>query len=211
MNTRDLLTRLFGRDSVSTANDTGPEAETKEQEMTTSTVNLVHFTGELVGASSVVDAARYNENSDYLYVTIGDSVYAYYDVPRSVWSDLLYSFSVGAFYNASVKGHYKSVRFDKSAIQFVPVNQGAGTPKGLSDNRDEVVTTPTTNVFNLSVPEEKASGRSHTVRFVVGDETDLREYSVDARSLDDALLDFNNIAKAMNLPLRVKEVVTYFE
>lgn len=58
--------------------------------------------------SSNVEAVGYDDTAQELHVQFLNSArYIYYDVPQSIFDDLLHSSSKGSFLNREVKGVYR--------------------------------------------------------------------------------------------------------
>jgi len=62
-------------------------------------------------SSSNVEAVGYDEAQSTLYIKyLNSSLYAYYDVPKHLFEDLLRSSSIGSFLHIYVKNQYAYVR-----------------------------------------------------------------------------------------------------
>lgn len=71
--------------------------------------NVVDYTGLLEYVdSSCFESVGYSEFGEALVVRFLDSgsVYVYYDVPYSEYEELIYSDSIGGYYNNNIKGNY---------------------------------------------------------------------------------------------------------
>lgn len=69
-------------------------------------VNLEHFSCPNLKASSLVQALCYDDNEQYLLVSLNGTFYHYCEVPNSVYEAWLHATSLGKFYNFEIKGHY---------------------------------------------------------------------------------------------------------
>lgn len=54
---------------------------------------------------------RYDENSNTLEIEFqGGNVYQYFDVPKSIFDELLVTGSKGKFFHSQIKGHFRYAR-----------------------------------------------------------------------------------------------------
>lgn len=66
--------------------------------------------------SSILEAVGYDPESQELVVhfsSMSHHEYVYYEVPESVFKDLLYANSVGKFFSQEIKGKYQSIKRDR--------------------------------------------------------------------------------------------------
>ena len=64
--------------------------------------------------STCFSEVGYDSSNETLVVEFLDSgsIYAYYNVPKSEYKDLVGADSIGGYYNTSIKGQYKSQRLE---------------------------------------------------------------------------------------------------
>lgn len=67
-----------------------------------------------ISDSTCLDLAGYNYLHQMLYIRFLDSQaeYIYFDVPDSVYEDLVNADSVGSYYNSSIKGQYECEKLE---------------------------------------------------------------------------------------------------
>ena len=54
---------------------------------------------------------RYDDNSSTLEIEfIGGNVYQYFDVPKTIYDELLRASSQGKFFHGQIKGHFRYAR-----------------------------------------------------------------------------------------------------
>lgn len=206
----------------------------KESKMTTATNELV-YTDKWDGYSHAVETAIYDADTKTFAVELASgSVYAYKNVPEHVWNSFKASISKGRFYNKTIKKDYgPGTELDEWAVEeadkraynapdmgSVTATAGSlgltGTPKNLTYAADAKVDgKPVAEqryslVTNLQ-PALLEDRLDHTVRFTVGDNTEVKSYRFNAESVADAVAVVNGLGDAMGLEFKVTEVVTHFE
>ena len=61
--------------------------------------------------STNLSRVRHDENSNTLEIEfIGGNVYQYFDVPKSIYDELLGAGSKGKFFHQQIKGHFRYAR-----------------------------------------------------------------------------------------------------
>ena len=61
--------------------------------------------------SSNLSRVRYDENSITMEMEFqGGNVYQYFDVPKSIYDELLGASSKGKFFHSQIKGHFRYAR-----------------------------------------------------------------------------------------------------
>lgn len=182
--------------------------------------------------SSAVSAAYYNANDRRLAVVLSSGYgYVYSDVPESVFDTLVnpgFGRSTGRYYAKTVKRDYGpgealGYSYDDdfahiSESEPVLVGTGAvGTPKGLTYSENAVVTTNVVSNFidagytDLSLKPIEGTKRAHKVFFTIDGQWQIREYNVEAGSVDEAVKALTESTEALGLVATVKEVCVYFE
>jgi hypothetical protein len=180
--------------------------------------------------SSAVDTVYYNSHNHQLAVALksGD-VYLYEKVPSSVYDGYLTAWSAGRYYAKNIKPVYgpgkhlgynaddEFQRYSVPAPDMGAVNadsddagEAKGTPKGLTYAKDAVVDGK--KVVSLATAAVSDSNTlRHTVYFRVGDSDEHKRYDVQARNVDEALRDLNDIASKLGVNLRATGVRVHFE
>jgi hypothetical protein len=204
------------------------------------TFNYSHGDAE-IDSTLVYEAYYNATKKELALVFHGGLSYIYKGVPFHHYQNLVDASSPGRYYNQNIKGKYDSVYngyvgYD-SEIEFVRgfaaadmnsiVNNantvtiigsaggvagvggsssGVGTPKNLSYAVDAVVDD---KKFDLSTPNKVTS--HYTVRFTVGDDETLRANSLEATSIDEALVKTQEVAEMLDLSFNIREVTLHFE
>jgi hypothetical protein len=170
-------------------------------------------TDEMTPDSSAVQDAYYNEETKDLYVILtGGTGYRYSDVPFNVWGWFKSAGSKGEYYAKTIKrqygpgdnlGHTNDWEFDVVA----PKAPDMGPVLTIKGN---AATTLSSNTISINADSWKPV-RKHTVKFNSG--ISDREYSVEVKSVEEAVQDLMRIAEILGLTgeIKVKEVVTHFE
>jgi len=183
------------------------------------TFNYTH--GDSDVESSAVYEAYYNSDDNKLAVVLSSGHgYVYSGVPQSVYDSIVSGPSAGKTYATVVKRSYGPgeslgyVGFDNDdEFAFgvpAPAMTAVGTPKGLTLAPNAVVTGPRVTLGSVVPPVTKPP-RKHAVKFTVEGGNDVKTYSVDADSVEQAVSALGEALAAVGLDFDVKEVTVYFE
>ena len=163
--------------------------------------------------STLVEEAYYNDRNQQLAVVLSNGWgYTYSGVPFSQWQAFVNATSPGGFYNTSIKRLYgpgDPLGYVSGYDEFVeaPKVAATGTPNAWTYSPDAVVTV-TNNYVDLARSEPKAQ-RTYTVNF----EADgvLRNYSLHADGVSEAVEEVHKIAGSLDMVFNVKSVTVFFE
>lgn len=203
--------------------------------MNTAFKTTVNYTDELYPDSTLVEGAYYDARTQELVVDLNDALYLYKGVPKETFLGLETASSAGRYYATAIKskfgpGTYLGREWNVTYNEVeVPVGSGnsypnaVGTPKGLTlspalkevlETRELVATSSRRSAVetprHLSLVPAVGTTRKYTVTFLDA-RGEVREHTVHATGLDEAIVTVLDIGDMLNLDFTVKSVTVYFE
>ena len=193
----------------------------------------VYYTDRAQLDSAFIERVWYDNRDGELSIEMNGLVYSYDNVPSHTYEDFVRAESAGRFYRDYIQGTLRGRRRGPvSDLVAVGVDKHLGSV--------EVRNVETANVVNWAQPaqEVQKSGAStlayqttplkqgflplnkdvvvntayeHTLFFTVDDNSEERKYVVKANSMDDAIENFFNLVKALDVDVELKGVLVRFE
>lgn len=169
------------------------------------------------GTSSFVEDALYNQNTQILYLNLNGTVYAYIDVPETVYLDFVEADSAGAFYRNNIKGKFctawKESPNDWIEYNQVPLEQPkpAPTVTNISVGNVSSITNGNSDTYVSLNWDNTPPSTTHKYDLVFEVDGSRKTYSTHAASIEEAVTILMDIAAALDLTFTLKQATVYFE